>query len=87
MTYEIPKFQWQMPPDLLENYKKISTSLVKTYNDLRNLKYDNGERMYSDECISQLEEISCSPLYCSANESQLLIKHDRNDCHQIVKNW
>ena len=76
-----------MPPDILENYRKLSTSLVETYQEVRDLKYSNGERIYSDECISQLQEISCSPLYCSADESQLLTKHDQEDCHQIISNW
>ena len=76
-----------MSPDFLEGYRKLSTTLVKTYGNLQNLKYDNGKRMYSDECLSQMKDISCSPLYCSADENQLLIKHDQEDCYQIVKNW
>ena len=32
-------------------------------------------------------QIDCSPLYCSADENQLLIKHDQEDCYQIVTNW
>ena len=87
VNYEITNFQLQMPRDFLENYRKRSTTLVKTYRQLRKLKYSNGERFYSDECISQMQEISCSPLYCSADENQLLVKHDREDCHQIISNW
>ena len=76
-----------MPLDFLENYRKLSTTLVKTYDDLRNLKYADGKRFYSDECLSQMEEIDCSPLYCSADENQLLIKHDQEDCYQMITNW
>ena len=76
-----------MPSDFLESYRKLSTTLVKPYDDLRNFKYDDGRRFYSDECLSQMKDISCSPLYCSANENQLLIKHDRDDCKKIVTNW
>ena len=87
VNYEITRFQLQMPPDFLEKYRKLSTMLAETYRQLPNLIYNNGERLYSDECISQLQEISCSPLYCSADENQLLVKHDREDCHQIISNW
>ena len=87
MNCEITFFQLQMPRDFLENYRKQSTTLVETYRQLRKLKYSNGERFYSDECISQMQEISCSPLYCSVDENQLLVKHDREDCYQIISNW
>ena len=76
-----------MPPDVLKKYRKSSTKLVKKYDDLRNLKYDDGKRIFSDECISQMEEIDCFPLYCSANENQLLIKQDRDDCKKVITNW
>ena len=76
-----------MPSDFLENYRKLSTTLVKTYDNLRNLKYDDGKRFFSDECISQLEDISCSPLYCSVDGNQLLIKKDRDDCKKLITNW
>ena len=76
-----------MPPDFLESYRKLSKTFVKTYDDLKKLKYDDGRRIYSDECVSQMKEIDCSPLYCSEGESQLLIKHDQEDCKKIITNW
>ncbi|CAB4037358.1 Hypothetical predicted protein [Paramuricea clavata] len=73
-----------MPSDILEEYRKTSRNLAKTSSNLRNLKYGDGTRIYSDECISQIEEIECSPFYCSANEKQLLTKHDQGDCNSII---
>ena len=74
-------------PDFLESYREISKLISEQYHRLLNAKYNDGKRIFSDECISQMEEIDCSPMYCSANESQLLIKHDKEDCYQIIKNW
>lgn len=76
-----------MPSDILEHYKKTSLDLVQGFKELKDLTYDDGARMFSDECILQLEDINCSPLYCSANESQLLVRHDQEDCNQMIKQW
>ena len=76
-----------MPSPLLAKYREKSESLSKGFKELENLKDDNGERVYSSECLSQLEEISCSPLYCSADEKVLLVQHDQEDCHKLVKEW
>ena len=76
-----------MPSPLLAKYRETSASLSKGFKELEDLKYDNGERVYSSDCLLKLEEISCSPLYCSADEKALLVQHDREDCHKMVKEW
>ena len=76
-----------MPSDILEDYKKTSLDLVKGFKELKDLKYDKGARVFSDECILRMEDINCSPLYCSANESQLLLRHDQEDCNQMINQW
>ena len=73
-----------MPDELLNADKQKSESLVQALKSLENLKYpDTGERIFSSKCISQIKDIECAPIYCSANESLLLMKHDRDDCKNI----
>ena len=76
-----------MPSQVLANYREKSESLSKTFKTFENLKDDDGERVFSSDCLSKLEEISCSPLYCSADEEVLLTNHDQEDCNKTVKEW
>ncbi|XP_028394913.1 uncharacterized protein LOC114519059 [Dendronephthya gigantea] len=78
-----PKFK--MPDEILKSYEQKSENLVSVLNTLENLKYsDTGKKVLSSKCLSQLKDINCSPIYCSANESLLLIKHDQDDCKNLV---
>lgn len=76
-----------MPSELLADYRKRSPDLAKMFDNLPNLRYDNGETIFSSECILLLKEISCSPMYCSADETKLLTKYDQADCYKIIKEW
>ena len=72
---------------LLEEYRKTSVRIQPTLRRLRNLRYGDGGRIFSDSCVSQMTEIDCAAIYCSANETELLVKMDSNDCHQVVSDW
>jgi hypothetical protein len=76
-----------MPSEFVESFNETSVNVVEIMNEIRNFRNDNDERIFSDECISQMLDISCSPLYCSADEKQLLIKYDQDDCHRTIMEW
>ncbi|XP_046857532.1 uncharacterized protein LOC124450925 [Xenia sp. Carnegie-2017] len=79
-----PQPKYKMTSWLLEEYQTTSVRLQPALRRLRNQRYRDGRRIYSDSCVSQITEIDCSAIYCSANETELLVKMDRDDCHQVI---
>ncbi|XP_046857535.1 uncharacterized protein LOC124450928 [Xenia sp. Carnegie-2017] len=79
-----PQPKYKMTSWLLEEYRKTSLGIQPALSRLRNLRYGDGRRIFSDSCVSQIAEIDCAAIYCSANETKLLVKMDSNDCHHVV---
>ncbi|XP_046857542.1 uncharacterized protein LOC124450935 [Xenia sp. Carnegie-2017] len=67
-----PQPKYKMTSWLLEEYQTTSVRLQPALRRLRNQRYRDGRRIYSDSCVSQITEIDCSAIYCSANETELL---------------
>lgn len=79
-----------MPADFLAEYESNSIELKEMFDQIRASTYNgtkDGKRIFSDDCVRKLEDISCSPLYCSADEKHLLIAHDQEDCNEIITKW
>ena len=76
-----------MTSGFLEEYQKTSLRIQPALKRLRNLRYWDGGRIFSDSCVSQITEIDCAAIYCSADETELLVKIDSNDCHQFISDW
>ena len=76
-----------MTPEFFEDYQKASVKVQKAVTYIRNARYSDGRRIFSDICASQMTEIECVPIYCSANETELLVKFDKDDCNELVHTW
>ncbi|XP_046857005.1 uncharacterized protein LOC124450392 [Xenia sp. Carnegie-2017] len=77
-----PQPMFKMPAEFLDDYQR--RSLTYQTSVLRKARYSNGKRILSDVCVSQIAEIHCEATYCSADETELLIKLDKHDCHQVI---
>ena len=71
----------------LEEYRKTSVRIQPALRRIRSLQYGDGRRIFSHLCVSRITEIKCAAIYCSATETELLIKMNRDDCHQVVSDW
>ncbi|XP_046846425.1 uncharacterized protein LOC124440139 [Xenia sp. Carnegie-2017] len=79
-----PQPTYKMTPEFFEDYQKASVKVQTSLTTIRNARYSDGRRIFSDICASQMTEIQCVPLYCSANETELLVKFDKDDCNKLV---
>lgn len=79
-----PQPKYKMPLDVFTTYEKDSETLSESFEFFDTFKVD-GKLLFPTDCISKLKDISCVPVYCSADEKRLLVKHDRDDCTSAVK--
>ncbi|XP_046846171.1 uncharacterized protein LOC124439920 [Xenia sp. Carnegie-2017] len=75
-----PQPTYKMTPEFFEYYQTTSVKVQA----IRNARYSDGRKIFSDICASQMTEIECVPIYCSANETELLVKFDKDDCIKLV---
>ncbi|XP_046857538.1 uncharacterized protein LOC124450933 [Xenia sp. Carnegie-2017] len=79
-----PQPKYKMTSWFLEEYRKTSVRIQPALRRIRSLQYGDGRRIFSHLCVSRITEIKCAAIYCSATEAELLVKMNRNDCHQVV---
>ena len=70
-----------MPADILSVYRKTSENMKQTIDSLKKSK------LFSDQCLAKYEDLNCNPVYCSADENNLLVENDQEDCEDFMKNW
>ncbi|XP_046846172.1 uncharacterized protein LOC124439922 [Xenia sp. Carnegie-2017] len=80
-----PQPAYKMTPEFFKDYQKASVKVQTALTTIRYARYSDGRRIFSDTCASQMTEIQCVPIYCSANETELLVKFDKNDCNKLVR--
>ena len=74
-----------MPSTIFHSYKKVSIEFKDLFTNLAKLPSDH--KLFSQECLTNIKEIFCVNLVCSADEKRVLIKHDIEDCREVVKQW
>ena len=83
----MPFIYFQMTAEFFEDYQKASVTVQTSLNTIYNMRDNNGKRVFSDTCASQITQIDCVPMYCSANETELLVNLDKKDCNKLVDSW
>lgn len=77
-----PQPKYKMPADILKLYIKQSALKVQSFQSLENLRDANGNRVLSTHCLEVMKDFSCTMLYCSQDEEELLVEHDYEDCSE-----
>ncbi|WP_395239448.1 hypothetical protein, partial [Salmonella sp. s54412] len=49
------------------------------------IRDDKNNLIFTNDCQAKLKTTSCVNLACSADEKRVLVKHDKEDCDEVIK--